>query len=675
MKRNKKLLKRAVQLCLLGTFLFACAPAPTVKKESLPEADRIAIEIEGDERKMRDTFGAAEKAFNSGELIKAMSLFDAFVKKYPESDVTDDAYFRMGEISLKNDDTDGALGYFQKILTDHVGSDLVLEARYRLSLAYFSKGEFNDAIQSLKGLLESPLDKRRKIAALATIADAHLNLANAMEALRWYEEAIKEMPEEALEKKIKKRISTVFADRISPEELAMVPALFKEGYVAEYGAYMLIHAMVDDGNYEEAKLEITRFLSETSIDEMKTKGEDLLQVIEQRMDVAANTIGCILPLSGPYAPYGKKVLQGVQLAAGIFGGSAGPPINLVIKDSKGDPEEAVRAVEELVTQDKVVAIVGPLISSVAEAAAQKSQEMGAPMISLSKKFGIPETGDYIFRNFLTNRDQTKSLARYVINELGMKNFAVLYPRDSYGEELMHLFWSDITLLGGKVVGIEGYAPDQYDFGKELKRLVGMDKVNADKEEAKPFEERLKPVIDFDAIFIPDNYERAGLLAPQLVYHDITGVTLLGTNSWNSPKLISIGEKYVKGAVFSSGFYPGSTRQSTVRFVTDFESSFGEKPDTLEAMAYDATKMVVDIIKAGRARSRIEMRDSLLLIEEFEGATGTARMTDSGDVDKNIFILTVKGGEIVETDRRQRPEESEGLQPEEKPLIQQYGQQM
>jgi ABC-type branched-subunit amino acid transport system substrate-binding protein len=251
---------------------------------------------------------------------------------------------------------------------------------------------------------------------------------------------------------------------------------------------------------------------------------------------------------------------------------------------------------------------------------------------------------------LTNRQQTATLARYAIKELGLKKFVILYPKDAYGDELMNLFWSEVTLLGGEIVGIEGYGEGQYDFGKEIKHLVGMDKVNKKAEEEKAEHERLRPVIDFDAVFIPDSYEKAALIAPQLVYNDVENVRLLGTNSWHSDKLVEIGEGYVRDAVFTAGFYADSTRESTLAFASEFEAAFGSKPGTLEAMAYDATGMVVKLIKEGQSPSRVEMRDNLYSYEDYDGVTGWTSVRPSGDMDKELFVLTVKDDEIVEVER-------------------------
>lgn len=661
--------KTVLIVTIAGYFFSACTPVSTVNlksstMEEIAAADAIKKKIEIYEKSNRGLFKTAEQAFNNGYVDDAIKLFSDFVENHPESAMADDAYLRLGELYLQEGNSDEAINNFEKIITDYVGSDLMIEAKHKLSLTYFSKGFYNDAIQALKSLMTMPMGKTRKVAVTATIADSYFNLGRKMEALSWYEKALNEDPPEVTKNKIKKKAMSTISNYLNINELEELASRQAGTFVGDYAKYAIIINMVDEEKYDDAKKEAGKLVRETQIASMKIKGEEILDVIDQRMSVNANTIGCILPLSGKFAVYGKKLLNGVQLAAGIIGG-----INLVIKDSKGDPEEASKAVEELVDQDKVIAIVGPLISSVAEKAAETAQRRGVPMMALSKRAGIPETGDYIFRNFLTNAQQTRTLANHAVKELGIKRFAILYPKDSYGEELMNLFWNDVTLLGGEVVGIEGYNPDQYDFGIEIKKLIGMDGVDKKKEKKKEPSKRIWPVIDFEAIFIPDGYEKVGLMSSQLVYNDIDEIQLLGTNSWHSTKLIDIGTKYVDGARFVSGFYLDSTRASTTEFSKEFEESFEEQPGIMEAMAYDATRMITEAIRGLKAKSRVEMRDALLSIEGFNGTTGKTSVSETGDVEKRLFVLTVKNNEIVEVIEPEKAgENSKALTTEEMPLV-------
>ncbi|MBE9537140.1 MAG: penicillin-binding protein activator [Proteobacteria bacterium] len=647
---KKYLLYISITFLGLGLLFSGCTPQRTVQKKDTLAPPVIPAEGLEEGKKRTALFSSAEKAFARGSFDKAKELYARYAETYKIGNLTDDAYFRLGEISLKEGETDAAVSYFGKVVSEYVGSDLFDEAKYRLALAQFKKGDFADVIELLKSMEESPLQKDRRIAIAATIADAYLNMGDRLEAVARYVNALDLEPEKDVKLKILKRLEEVLENKLSEDELTAVSRIHSYGVVAEYAEYYLIGRQVDAGQYDDAKMAAGELLQRLVDAELKLKTSDMLQIIVQRMDVNSDTIGCILPLSGRFAPYGKKVLQGVQLAAGVFGSADGTPIKLVIRDSKGSADDVRLAVEELVEKEKVVAIIGPLISEVAEAAAEAAQEKEVPMVALSKKSGLPDVGNYVFRNFLTNRQQTATLARYAINELGLKKFAILYPKDAYGDELMNLFWSEVTLLGGEIVGIEGYGEGQYDFGKEIKHLVGMDKANKKAEEKKAEHERLRPVIDFDAVFIPDSYEKAALIAPQLVYNDVENVRLLGTNSWHSNKLVEIGEGYVRDAVFTAGFYADSTRESTLAFASEFEAAFGSQPGTLEAMAYDATTMVVKLIKEGHSPSRVEMRDNLYSYEDYDGVTGWTSVTPSGDMDKELFVLTVKKDKIVEVER-------------------------
>lgn len=635
----------ALLLCLS---LAACA-VPVKRGEGRLSRDAIASQIEKDDIDTTNAFAFAEDALTRSETDKAYELFSDFVSRFAGSSMVDDAYFKMGEIALSKGDYDAAAENFQKIIVDHVGSSFLLDAKYKLALAYFKKGNYKDSIQSLESLLAFSLDEGRQVAVMTTIADCYLNLGRNKDSLHWYAKALGLDPEDGLRAKIEKRVVSVVEKRIKADELMGLASEFDDPFVGAYIRYALIIKKVDAGSYDEAKMEIQSFIGETDSETLKLKGREALELIVQRMDVKFDTIGCILPLTGRYATYGEKLLKGVQLAAGIFSSEEGLPINLIIKDSKGDPEEAARLVDELVDEDKVIAIVGPLLSKVAEATALRSQERGVPLMALSQKSGIPDIGNYIFRNFVTSKLQTRTLAEYTIKELGIKRFAIMYPKDLYGEEMMSLFWNDALLLGAEVVGIEGYEKTQYDFGREIKRLVGMDKVDKKEEEEKEEYEKTVPIVDFDAVFIPDSYSKAAAIIPQFAYNDIVGIKFFGPSSWNSPKLVKMGEKYVRGTIFTDGFYADSSYENAKEFVLNYESVFGGKPGTMEAQSYDSTRMLVSLIKSGDARSRVEMKNALLMMSNFEGATGRTTITDSGDVEKKLFVLTVNREGIVEAD--------------------------
>ncbi len=368
-------------------------------------------------------------------------------------------------------------------------------------------------------------------------------------------------------------------------------------------------------------------------------------------------IGVILPLSGRYAQFGEQALKGIWLAAGIFekegigAQSDGKvaDIEIVIKDTRDDPRLSERGVEELASDDGVVGILGPLLSIVAPDAAKKAQELNVPVITLSQREGLTGIGEYVFRKFLTPSEQAKVIADYAINRLKYKRFAMLYPSSPYGMELANLFKEEIKNRKGEILAEEQYKEGQTYFGKEIARLFKIKE--SEKKEGRRQIKTFTAALTADALYIPDYFDTIGLIVPHLAYYNIKDVKLLGSNGWNSPRLIEMAGKYVEGAVFVDGFFAGSQRWATREFVNEFKSVYGTEPGIIEAQAYDAAKMMIEAIKGSQQSAlgsqRENIRNSLVNLKDFPGATGDVTFDSNREALNDLFILTVKGGRIME----------------------------
>jgi ABC-type branched-subunit amino acid transport system substrate-binding protein len=128
------------------------------------------------------------------------------------------------------------------------------------------------------------------------------------------------------------------------------------------------------------------------------------------------------------------------------------------------------------------------------------------------------------------------------------------------------------------------------------------------------------------------------------------VTLLGTNTWSSPKgrsglpeLIERGGKFVTCSVYVDGFFVDSQRPATRRFVQNFREAYKDvdrEPGLLEAIGYDSALMVRQLIERQRPRTRAEMREALTHLKNFEGATGRTSFNEKREAVKPLFLLSV-----------------------------------
>ncbi|OPX34143.1 MAG: hypothetical protein B1H12_10605 [Desulfobacteraceae bacterium 4484_190.2] len=384
-------------------------------------------------------------------------------------------------------------------------------------------------------------------------------------------------------------------------------------------------------------------------------GRQILESIQEELSVKKGVLGCLLPLSGPFAIYGQEVLNGIELGMGMFNETGDTPdLELVIKDTKGDPELALTGLEDLANNEKVIAVIGPLSSRAATVSAKKAQTLGVPMITFTQKEGITEEGAMVFRNFLTPSREVGKLLDVAILHMGLKRFAILYPDNSYGRFFLNIFWDRLEEMGGIVTAVEPYKADDTDFAEQIKKMTGLyyprpesltQKLLAmrtpEEEESIIFPEKPQPIIDFDMVFIPDNFQRVAMIAPQLAYYDVLDVLLAGTSAWQSPQLIETAGDYVQGAIFSSGYFEDLGDAGINSFVEEYKANYDAEPGILAATGYDTIKYLMEVIGDEDVRTRRTLQEALPYYY-LDGVTGGISFDSHGEVEKESLLLTISG---------------------------------
>jgi hypothetical protein len=301
-------------------------------------------------------------------------------------------------------------------------------------------------------------------------------------------------------------VKTTLDNSNAEEELKSIESLYRGTYAGGYAKLKLAQMAKRQGNDLVAKRYLTELEKEYRGTDYMTQAKELLDMILPSIR-SKYTVGVILPLSGIYGPFGERALQGIQSA---IKETDSPLISLAIRDSKGDPEEAGKAVEELVNVEKAIAIIGPLLSIDVDSAAKKAQQLRVPLLSLSQK-ELPK-GDFVFQNSLTPPEQVQSLANFAVKELELHTFAVFYPNTPYGLYFKNLFSQEITRRGGKILGSVAYQEGQTDFSQEIKGFFRIKPVQKQDTRGKK-EDEFKSLLSVDGIFIPDSSDRAGIILP------------------------------------------------------------------------------------------------------------------------------------------------------------------
>lgn len=578
-------------------------------------------------------FSTAERLFERRAYTQSLELYNEYLTRFPEGQSAPLALMREASINIELKKPGMARKLWQYLMDRYPESVFIPEARIGVLGTLYDEKAYSEMIQEGERFLKNIPTYHPKVRVL--MGDAYLALRSPLKAIEAYSLAYQHAvssEKEGIKKKLKAVIASLSdADISSLTEQSGYNPLLK-GYLMYQSGLNRLKAE----KYEEAVKVLSEFVEILPNHELVPEAAPLIKrfgkqpenkFVEHAPPITPSAsqsrykIGCLLPMSGTYSDYGAKALRGIEIAK-LRAAALGYQIaDIIVKDSGASSEQAVQAVREL-DEMQVSAIIGPLTA--AETAAVEARNRGIPIVMLVQKSNI-DTGNYVFRHFMTPEMQVDAIASYAANA-GIRTFAVLYPNEKYGTSFMGLFKQAVTARGGSVVETAAYPPTQTDFSASLKKLVKT---------------------SFEALFIPDSAKKVGLILPQLAFHDINNVRLFGTHLWHSDNLIRMSGQAAQGAVIPEGFFAESRAPHVADFVRNFQTAYREKPEFMEAIAYDTGMMLFQILGKPGTHSRNEVRDELLRLQHFQGVTGMTSFDAVGAARKKLYLLRVDGNAFTE----------------------------
>jgi branched-chain amino acid transport system substrate-binding protein len=306
----------------------------------------------------------------------------------------------------------------------------------------------------------------------------------------------------------------------------------------------------------------------------------------------------------------------INAAGGILNGRQ---LQVTVEDDQGRPDQAATVVTKLITQNKVVAVVGEVASSNSKAAAPICQRSQVPMISPSStNETVTQVGDYIFRVCFIDPFQGDVMAKFAANTLKAKKVAILKDINSdYSAGLTDSFTKSFTGLGGTIAGVVSYAQADVDYKAQLTQIKSM---------------------DVDAIYLPGYYTQVGQIARQARELGIT-IPILGGDGWDSAQLWDIGREALNNCYISNHYSVDDPSPAIQKFVSDFKAKYnGETPDAIAALAYDAMKVLADSMKRAGTTDGAKVRDAIAATKDFPGVTGVLTINAERNATKPAVIL-------------------------------------
>ena len=336
-------------------------------------------------------------------------------------------------------------------------------------------------------------------------------------------------------------------------------------------------------------------------------------------------VGVITPLTGDVKTYGESTKNCFLMAVEEYSKKGKYTIVPVIADDRNDPTEGANAALKLITQDKVVAIIGPLTSKVAIPVSETANKYKIPMITgtatnLKVTISDGKRKPYVFRTCYTDNFQGAVAANFALKDLKAKSAAVLYDvSNDYSKGLAEFFKSTFTRGGGTVTAYESYQKDDVDFSALITKVA-----------------MKKP----EVIYLPDYYNKVGLIAKQIREKGLKA-NLLGGDGWDSPELAKIAGSAIIGGYYTNHYSPDKKDPVTQTFIKRYKEKHGMVPDALGALAYDATMILFKTLDSAKSPTPEEIVKGLAVTKNFKGVTGNISFDKNGDVVKSVVILKVE----------------------------------
>lgn len=352
-------------------------------------------------------------------------------------------------------------------------------------------------------------------------------------------------------------------------------------------------------------------------------------------------IGVNLELSGGVATYGQSTLVGIELAVkqvNDAGGINGKPVEIIKYDNKSDPAEATTIATKLMTQDGVLAIMGPATSGSFKATIPVANKNKVPVISASATVDdvtVDEGGvkEYAFRICYNDSFQGNVLAQYAGGKLAGKTAVVLKDiANDYCKGVASSFTGSFTAAGGAIVAEESFSSGDTDFNAILTKIKDL---------------------DFDVILLSAYYQEAGLVIKQARALGID-CPILGPDGYDSPSLFELAGAEALNNVYYTNHYSSLDKDPGVlKFISDFSAASGKEPDSFNALGYDVAMFTIDAIR--RAAQNGEptaeaVKEALASTVDFAGITGKITVDENHNAVKGIVIIQLENGVPVSSEK-------------------------
>lgn len=339
-------------------------------------------------------------------------------------------------------------------------------------------------------------------------------------------------------------------------------------------------------------------------------------------------IGAVLPLTGDVAVWGLNTKQGIDLAVekvNNSGGINGSTMKIIYEDSEALPQKGVSAIQKLITVDKIPAIIDNSVSSVTLAMAPISEKNQVVLLATGATAPkISEAGQYIFRIWNSDALEGEVMAQYTYDKLEINKVAILYVNNDYGKGLEEVFRDEFTKRGGTVVISETFEQSETSYRNQLTKVKG----------SSP-----------EAIYLVGYPREVGQCLKQAKELRIK-IQVLSTVAFEDPHILEIAADAAEGVIYPYPVLSDTSDSAISEFLSNYRAKYNKEPGITCDVGYDAVNMIALAIKLSGGYKGTDIKNGLMMIKDYHGASGVMEFDQNGDVHKPMGMKVVKNGKFT-----------------------------
>ena len=353
-------------------------------------------------------------------------------------------------------------------------------------------------------------------------------------------------------------------------------------------------------------------------------------------------VGILQPLTGPISNFGQNTLKGIKLVHEKYNKLPnGDTIKLVIVDNQFDKVQNVNGYKRLASSEKVVAIEGPLASSMAISIKRFAGATKTPTVTqIATNPRVTKGSKYITRTCFTDDFQGKVGATFALKH-GYKTAVVVFDmKQDYSVGLAKEFRKAYRAGGGKIL-------------KQLFINTGDKDFNAVVSQIK----RLHPSIIYAPIYAPEG----GLFVRQLRAAGVKAPVLGGDGLADVKQMTALAGKAANGVMFTDHFDPAKApTKVSAEFIKDYKAKYGSIPNAFAATGADAYLVIYNGIKTCVAKGLTPtasvkfkqcVNNAIRHTKNLEAVTGTLTIDPKtgNPINKPAVIEKIENGKTVFVD--------------------------